>query len=81
MLMLKGNSNKKVGFRGLYQTAETDFDDFRLDFHGEFEAIFETALAHESGLWGGRDCLMKKTEGQKSHDTVPLKLKSLINDC
>jgi hypothetical protein len=48
--MLKGNSNKKkVGFRGLYQTAEADFDDFRLDFLGEFEAIFETALAHESG--------------------------------
>jgi hypothetical protein len=34
--MLKGNSNtKKVGFR--------------LDFLGEFVAIFETALAHESG--------------------------------
>jgi hypothetical protein len=39
--MLKGNSNKKVGFN--------DFNDFRLDFLGEFEAIFETALAHESG--------------------------------
>jgi hypothetical protein len=26
-----------------------NFDDFRLDFLGEFEAIFETALAHESG--------------------------------
>jgi hypothetical protein len=42
--MLKGNSNKKVGFRGLYQTAEAYFDDFRLDFLGEFEAIFEMAL-------------------------------------
>jgi hypothetical protein len=40
--MLKGNSNKKV-----------DFYDFRLDFLGEFEAIFETALAHESGPYGG----------------------------
>jgi hypothetical protein len=47
--MLKGNSNKKVGFRVLYETAEADFDDFQLDFLGEFEAIFETALAHESG--------------------------------
>jgi hypothetical protein len=47
--MLKGNSNKKVGFLGLYQTAEADFDEFRLDFLGEFEAIFETALSHESG--------------------------------
>jgi hypothetical protein len=37
------------GFCGLYETAEADFDDFRLDFLGEFEAIFETALAHESG--------------------------------
>jgi hypothetical protein len=46
--MLKGNS-KKVGFRGLYRTAEADFDNFRLNFLGEFEAIFETALAHESG--------------------------------
>jgi hypothetical protein len=48
--MLKGNSNnKKVGFRGLYQTAEADFDDFRLEYLGEFEFIFETALARESG--------------------------------
>jgi hypothetical protein len=51
--MLKGNSNKKVCFRRLYETAEADFDDFRLDFHGEFEAIFKTALAHESGPKGG----------------------------
>jgi hypothetical protein len=56
--MLKGNSNKKVGFR--------------LDFLSEFEAIFETALAHESGPYRG-DCLMTKTEGRKSHDTVPLR--------
>jgi hypothetical protein len=38
--------------------AEADFGDFRLDFLGEFEAIFGTALAHESGPLG--DCLMKK---------------------
>jgi hypothetical protein len=37
--MLKGNSNKKVGFR--------------LDFLVEFKAIFKTALAHESGPLGG----------------------------
>jgi hypothetical protein len=47
--MLKGNSNKKIRSRGLYQTEEADFDDFRLDFLGQFKAIFETALAHESG--------------------------------
>jgi hypothetical protein len=44
-----GTLPKKNGFRGLYQTTEADFDDFRLDFLSEFEAIFETALAHESG--------------------------------
>jgi hypothetical protein len=26
-----------------------DFDDYKVDFLGEFESIFETALAHESG--------------------------------
>jgi hypothetical protein len=44
-----GTLTKKIGFRGLYQIAEADFDDFRLDFLGKFEAIFETALAYESG--------------------------------
>jgi hypothetical protein len=58
--MLKGNSNKKVGFR--------------LDFFGEFEAIFETALAHESGPLGGI-VWWKKSEGRKSRDTVPLSKK------
>jgi hypothetical protein len=60
---LKGNSNKKkVGFRDLYRTVEADFDDFRLDFLREFEAIFEKALAHESGPQGG---LLKKNRGTK----------------
>jgi hypothetical protein len=45
--MLKRNSNKKS--RLLYQTAEADFDDFRLEYLGKFEATFETALARESG--------------------------------
>jgi hypothetical protein len=31
--------------------AETDFDDFRSDYLGEYEAICETALARESGPW------------------------------
>jgi hypothetical protein len=51
--MLKGNSSKKVSFRGLIDTAEANFADFRIEFLGEFEAIFETALACESGLGGG----------------------------
>jgi hypothetical protein len=28
---------------------EADFDDYKVDFLGEFESIFETALAYESG--------------------------------
>jgi hypothetical protein len=49
------------GFRGLYQTAEAAsavstgprkpyISNNYLDFLGEFEAIFETALAHELHL-------------------------------
>jgi hypothetical protein len=37
---------------------------------GEFEAIFETALAHESGPYGG--LFDEKNRGRKSRDTVPL---------
>jgi hypothetical protein len=48
------------GFRGLYQSAEAAsavyirpqkpyISNNYLDFLGEFEAIFETASAHESG--------------------------------
>jgi hypothetical protein len=32
---------------------EADFDDYKIDFLGEFESIFETALAHESGPYIG----------------------------
>jgi hypothetical protein len=44
--MLRGTLTKKSRLL-IYQTTEADFDDFRLDFLGEFEAIFETDLAHE----------------------------------
>jgi hypothetical protein len=40
------------------------------EFLGDFEAICKTALAREQGPRG--DCLMKKSEGRKSRDTVPL---------
>jgi hypothetical protein len=42
-----------------------------VDFLGEYEAICETALGHESGpyRWGW---LTKKTEGRKTRATVPL---------
>jgi hypothetical protein len=36
-------------FSGLYAAAEADFDDYKVDFLGEFESILETALAPESG--------------------------------
>jgi hypothetical protein len=48
--MLKRRTTaKKVGFRGLIDTAEADFGDFRIEFLDEFEAICETALACKSG--------------------------------
>jgi hypothetical protein len=40
---------KNFGFRGLIETAESDFGDFRIDFLAEYEAICKTALGRESG--------------------------------
>jgi hypothetical protein len=48
MQILKRNSDKKVGFHGLIETAGSDFGDFRIDYHEEYEDICETALARES---------------------------------
>jgi hypothetical protein len=48
---------------------EADFDDFRIQYLGGLEAIFETALASESG---------KKIEDRKSRDTVPLRISSAL---
>jgi hypothetical protein len=42
---------------------------------GEFEAEFKKALARESGAQGY--CLMKKTDGRKFRDTVPLNVFNL----
>jgi hypothetical protein len=33
------------GFRGVNDTAETDFGDFRRDYLGEYDAICKTVLA------------------------------------
>jgi hypothetical protein len=33
------------GLRGVIDPAETDFDDFRSDYLGEYDAICETVLA------------------------------------
>jgi hypothetical protein len=41
------------GFSGVIYPAETELDDFRSDYLGEDEAIWETALAHESGPYVG----------------------------
>jgi hypothetical protein len=37
------------GFSRVIAPTDTDFEDFRSDYLGEYEAICETALARESG--------------------------------
>jgi hypothetical protein len=72
------NLNKKggeirhfiFGFSALNDPAETDFDDFRSDYLGEYDDICETALARESGTLGGVDWW--KNRWSKSRETVPL---------
>jgi hypothetical protein len=44
-----GTLTKYFVFRGLIETAESDFGDFRIDFLGEYEALCKTALGRESG--------------------------------
>jgi hypothetical protein len=44
---------------------------FIIEYLREYEFIFETALAYESG--GPGVLIDKKTEGRKSRDRVPLK--------
>jgi hypothetical protein len=39
----------KVRSRGVINTAELNFSNDYLDFLGEYEAIYETALAREPG--------------------------------
>jgi hypothetical protein len=39
----------------------------------------KTALGHESGPWGG--LFDEKTEGRKSHDTVPLTTEPFLMCC
>jgi predicted GTPase len=62
---LKGLPNKKFS-----DTACTIFAFENRSYLGEFEAEFKKALARkqESRVY----CLMKKTDGRKSRDTVPL---------
>jgi hypothetical protein len=38
------------GFSGVIDPAQTEFDDFRSDYLGEYEARCEMGLARESGL-------------------------------
>jgi hypothetical protein len=46
------------------------FKNLIIEYLREYDFIFETALAHESGDPGV--LILKKTEGRKSRDTVPL---------
>jgi hypothetical protein len=61
--MSNWNSSIWVGFRGLIDTAEADFDYFQIEFLGEFEAICEKASLWIRGLGGLID---EKTEARKS---------------
>jgi hypothetical protein len=44
-----GILNFIFGFRGVFDTAETDFRDFQSDYLGKYKAICEMVLARESG--------------------------------
>jgi hypothetical protein len=47
-----------------------------LEYLDDFESKFETTLAHESEPMG--DSLMKKSEGGKCRDTVPLSIPMIL---
>jgi hypothetical protein len=61
---MTANNRCHKGFRSLIETAESAsavtlrprrlmISSDHIEYHGEFESIFETALAHESGpKWG-----------------------------
>jgi hypothetical protein len=49
---------------GFIETAEADFNDFRIEFLGEFEAICETVLARVNQGPLAR-LIHEKTEGRK----------------
>jgi hypothetical protein len=57
----------KNRLRAMRHSAESNL---KIEYLREFEFIFKTALAHESGDPGY--CLSKKTEGRKSRENVPL---------
>jgi hypothetical protein len=69
---LRGYLTKKFRACGVIDTACTIFAFENRSYLGEFEAELKKALARESGAQGY--CLMKKTEGRKSRDTVPLNM-------
>jgi hypothetical protein len=45
----RSHLDRRIQFRGLNETAESEFGDFRIDFLSEYEAICKTALGRESG--------------------------------
>jgi hypothetical protein len=44
----------------------------KVEYLGEIDVIFETALGNESGNRVGS--IHEKTRGQKSHETIPLRI-------
>jgi hypothetical protein len=56
----------KNRLRAMWHSAESNS---KIEYLRQYEFIFKTAFAHESGDPGG---LPKKTEGRKSRETVPL---------
>jgi hypothetical protein len=57
---------------GVIDTPSTIFSFENQPYLAEFKAEFKKALARESVQGPRGYCLMKKTEGRKSRDTVPL---------
>jgi hypothetical protein len=68
----KGATKKNFRACGVIDTACTIFAFKNRSYLGEFEDELKKAVARESGA---QEVLFdeKKTEGRKSHDTVPLK--------
>jgi hypothetical protein len=54
---------------GMQHSAESNFI---IEYLCDYEFIFETALAHESGDPGA--LFAEKNKGRKSRDSVPLKI-------
>jgi hypothetical protein len=73
--LTRSHSYSGICFRCLIETSQAAslvslISSDYLEFLGDFEDICKTALARESGPYGG--LIDEKTECRKSRDTVPL---------